>query len=393
MNRTLLSHYFTTHQNIGDILYYLLVKQFFCDEENIMHNGACSINTKTLPFLDTICALNIKTALRNSQERSHLMIGGGAIIRRNKSSSFRTSSVKYDKVEQLLTSIVKSRYTSSILETAYSSLRLPPGTIGPFLLDVGPRKSYGYVSAGFAGTMNQLSTSELESVFGNAKYVYVRDRIAYQYLRDHNISVNLHYAPDLAVLTDILLPIDFLMPHYLSFRTKARLQKKKYLLIQSNNSRINHVSQDFNLVSCISNNLDAQIIPFAMAEVHGDGDYAERFATMLDSHYCSNLTFLERIAAIAFTDFFIGTSMHGCVLSFVYGRRFLPLDPSSIKISQLVATLSESHPQSKKIVRSFSDPTDIAYSNAMYYDLLNCKQQATNMVHGLVETIKNIIVN
>jgi polysaccharide pyruvyl transferase WcaK-like protein len=393
MNGTLLSHYFSTHQNLGDILYYLLVKQLFCDEEIIIHHGACSINTKTLPFLDNICALNIKTALKNSQELSHLMIGGGAIIRRNKSSSFRTTSVKYSKVEQFLTSVVKSKYTSSILESAYSSLRLPPGTIGPFLLDVGPQKSYGYVSAGFAGTMSQLSTSELESVFGNAKYVYVRDRIAYQYLLDHNISANLYYAPDLAVLTDILLPIDSLVPHYLSFRAKVKLQKEKYLLIQSNNSRVNNILQDFNAATCIANDLDAQIIPFAMAEVHGDDDYAERFAKMLDSHYSSNLTFLERIAAIAFADFFVGTSMHGCVLSFTYGRRFLPLDPSSIKISQLVATLSESHPQSKRIVRSFSDPTSIAFSNAMYDDLLNCKQQATDMVRSLVETIRNIIVD
>lgn len=393
MKSTLLSHYFATHQNLGDILYYLLVKELFCDETKILHNGACSINSKALPFLDNVFALNIKKALKKSHERSHLVIGGGAIIRCNKSSSFRTSSAKYDRLEKVLLSIVKSRYASGILESAYSSLHLPPATIGPFLLDLGSTKSYGYVSAGFAGTMNQLNTCEIQSVFGNAKYVYVRDRIAYHYLSDHGIRDNLHYAPDLAVLTDILFSKDFLAPHYLSFKAKSELTKKKYILIQSNNLRMSNLLQDLNTATYISKDLDAQIIPFAMAEVHGDGEYAEQLSKMLDSHYSSSLTFLERLAAIAFTDFFIGTSMHGCVLSFVYGRRFLPLDPSSIKISQLVSTLSEGHPESKKIVRSFSDPTCIAYGNAMYDDLLNCKNKAADMVRSLVEIIRNIIVD
>ena len=389
----LLQHYFATHKNLGDILYYFLVKNFFCEKERIVHNGACSINRTNLPFFDYIQATNIKRALRNTQANSHLMIGGGAIIRKNSLSSFRTSSINFSTAEQFLTSRLPSRYISTILESAYSSLRLPPRTIGPFLLDLGSKKSYGYVSVGFAGTMNQLNAVQLNSVFGNAKYVYVRDRIAYQYLHNNNVRSNLLYAPDLAVLTDIIFSREFLEPHYLSFKTKVNLSKKNYVIIQSNSNRVNYLLEDVGKVSYIAKDLDAQVIPLALAEVHGDGEYAARLSMILGSHYRSDLTFFERIAAIAHATFFIGTSMHGCLLSFVYGHRFLPLDPSSIKLSQLIATLAENHPHSKKIADSFSYPTAIAYNSAMYDDLLQCKHDATANVLYLVERIKNIITD
>jgi hypothetical protein len=391
MSSILLQHYFATHKNLGDILYYFLVKNLFCDDLNITHDRVCSINAKRLPFFNQIIATNIRDALNTSQANSHLMIGGGAIIRNNKLSSFRTTSQSFHRIERMLSNISTSKLTSTACESAYASLRLPPESIGPFLLKPQPNLPYGYVSAGFGGTMKQISAEDLNSVFSEARYVYVRDRIAFDYLHKNSVTNNLYYAPDLAVLTDAVFTKDFLEPHFFSFKAKTNLVKKNYVLIQSNSNRASCLQVDCYAVTNIATNLDAQVIPLAMADVHGDSEYAQQVSTMLGSKYSSDLTFFERLAAIAYANFFIGTSMHGCLLSFVYGVRFLPLDSSSIKLSRLIATLSENHPQCNNIVDSFSFQSDIAYRKARYDDLFQCKQQAVDDVSELIVKIKNII--
>ncbi|MET3210907.1 UNVERIFIED_CONTAM: polysaccharide pyruvyl transferase WcaK-like protein [Paenibacillus sp. PvR008] len=167
----------------------------------------------------------------------------------------------------------------------------------------------------------------IKNSFTRFKVVSVRDQRASKFLSDVGISSEI--VPDLVLCISKYFSKKSLEPilESLSANNQFSFKKGEYIVFQANNNVISseEVSDIAILLNNISKSLGVPIVLISIGECLGDNELYDQLAPLLDDSYMINkkkipsLSLVDKVAILANTKGFIGSSLHGNIISYSYG--------------------------------------------------------------------------
>lgn len=177
-----------------------------------------------------------------------------------------------------------------------------------------------YNSVGGSGLKNLLEKDAIKETLKQALYLGVRDCATYQELKD----IGAHLTPDSAIILS-----DIWAKEVLKFKCRPyilSLQEKKYFVFQLNGNlektkykKIIKIIRDLSQI----NGINIVLLPLGKAMSHGDlkaMEFIDRKTNGI-TYFFRDLTLQESTWILANSCGFVGTSLHGNIVSLSYGKR------------------------------------------------------------------------
>lgn len=232
----------------------------------------------------------------NNQTYNKVFIGGGDLLR---SDDWSINEI-YNTTQLSFTSIISP--TNRLINNCY--------TIGlgvPFELDEGFAK---YV----------------KNSFNRFEKISVRDIRSQAFLAQQNIPSEI--VPDLVLSISRYFPKEDLarISKKVFERNNIWLHDQSYLIFQANDSvlQAEEIVEISELLNALSVKLQAPVILLSIGECLGDNKLYEELIPLLDNCHVidkngdPSLTLLEKVAVLATAQGFIGSSLHGNIISYSY---------------------------------------------------------------------------
>jgi len=155
-------------------------------------------------------------------------------------------------------------------------------------------------------------------------YAAVRDEISLRRLRDAGVEREVAVVPDLAFVADRLFE-PWLLEKRIGFlrATDAFPERGEAIVVQANRDYVEEAPAIAGaLRELLDRREDASVVVAETGPCHGDGEFAEALAAELGGRARRlGVAGIEDLAAaIAGSGGFVGSSLHGNILAFVYGR-------------------------------------------------------------------------
>lgn len=168
----------------------------------------------------------------------------------------------------------------------------------------------------------------VKTILEQVDYLSVRDIYSKELLEKCNIENTINVTVDSVVGIKEVYPVAVLHETYRQLIEKNLIPQNKYIVLQINHSNFNP-EQYLNLkylVESISQNTCYEICFMPIGYEHNDNVALEKLSQLCDCKvYLPNVKLCpqEMIAIISNSSFFIGTSLHGAVISYAYGVKFM----------------------------------------------------------------------
>lgn len=353
----ILRHYCAADmENFGDVLYGLLVSAL-----SNRRSGRQSI-IENFGFIAGPAALrggfdvqSIRKLFRPDTMAGPLMIGGGDILRLDDEAVGSCYQGRYRELVDNRPSecapilVGKSADGRHSMTITYGGLRpkpspkwfhqsyMPP-TRGAFLLSPGncpAASAVAYVSAGVPFHISPIDAPAVRPIFDAASGIWVRDELSRDKLLAAGVTREIVVAPDLAVLTEALIPRESLQRVAMTELQRMGLDGDEgYLCFQVNSTGTNFLDSITQSLHELSRNTGMPVVLLPLGFCHGDREILQKIHRRLPetTRYADVGTVHEMLALIAWSKGFAGVSMHGNIVAFSYGVPpvFAPLDVEKI---------------------------------------------------------------
>lgn len=291
--------------NLGDLLFPLVFQEiikdicYSLDEEYQIVIFSPNCDGYEATYTDQI---EVRDLLEFDQHSfDHVFIGGGDLLRSDDWSINRLY-----KMNNL-------SFTSILSPTNKSINNLNTLGIGvPFELDEGFAK---YICNSFKRFQN----------------ISVRDSMSRKYLIQQNIEAEI--VPDIVVSISKYFPKEIMQIHLQDVlkRNGYSFLPTEYIVFQANDT----VFQDGEVITMgamlneLSSQLNVPIVLLSIGECLGDNELFGQLSPLLDNYYIfdkgrdPSLKLIEKVSILANAGGFIGSSLHGNIISYSYGIPFL----------------------------------------------------------------------
>jgi len=161
----------------------------------------------------------------------------------------------------------------------------------------------------------------LAEILEERPYLSVRDEASLQRVRAIGVTREIAVVPDPCFLLPRVLPPDALEAQRRRLREEGALPEGPYLALQGNARSIPLASAVAEAVGSLLDDLGAETVLVETGPIHGDARFADALERLLPGPVCRMAGGTADLAAtIAGAEGFVGTSLHGSVTAFAYGR-------------------------------------------------------------------------
>ena len=152
-------------------------------------------------------------------------------------------------------------------------------------------------------------------------YLSVRDEASLERLRAIGVTREIAVVPDPCLLLPRVLPPDALETRRRRLRKEGVLPEGPYLAVQGNARSVPLAAGVAQAVRQLLDDLEAEAVLVETGPIHGDARFAEALERLLPGSTRRAAAGTADLAAtIAGAEGFVGTSLHGSVTAFAYGR-------------------------------------------------------------------------
>lgn len=202
-------------------------------------------------------------------------------------------------------------------------------SIGHYIInsdDLPGKTSVIYCSCGGKSRFPASAKEQIKAAFDRAKFIYVRDEIVEKSLLDCGVENDIHAAPDLIVALS-----DFFDPEVEARKGRKILEgngvniERRVLVFQSYPMDDLATTQIVEQLKLYSQRHEAEIVLMPIGYCHGDHTYLQSLMQLSEGtfKYIPVNSIFDMISVIAASDVFFGTSMHGNITAFSFGKPFL----------------------------------------------------------------------
>jgi polysaccharide pyruvyl transferase WcaK-like protein len=189
--------------------------------------------------------------------------------------------------------------------------------LGP---DVEERCAVAWNAVGIPYDFTPEEEARVRKAVGGRTYVSVRDEGSARRLEAAGVGGEVEVVPDPAVLVDRCFAPEALDRRLAYLRSMSWLPEEgAYLLVQGNAALLPFVPE---LAEALRAAIDMPIVTIPVGACHGDADFATGLGDAIGPnarHLPLELTMEDIVAAIRGAAGFVGSSLHGNIVSFVYG--------------------------------------------------------------------------
>ena len=350
-------------ENFGDLLFANILEKYFAeyDIDLFSPRGKCEKPFEKDKYVYSIDDLEDQC---REKEYQALIIGGGDIIR----SDVQATSV-YDERKSISfelwakTILIGNKYDIPILFNA-------PGV--PFDFDENMQKVAGEL---------------LES----CRYLSVRDSNSAKYLNQCTSKV-INVVPDTVLTINNLYSKIDMKIYREQLREKFGLPlDENYIVVQHNCCNIDdeYYIEQLKKVVCHINGKGLKVVLLPIGYVHKDILFLEKLYSADETNQIlvkEKLTPVEIVAILAGSAGYVGTSMHGAVISYAYEKFAICINTSNYsKITGLLKNLDHSEWEAKNIT-DVEKMFDDIYNKPVKYDLA-IKTEIINHFNRMKEII------
>ncbi len=324
MHKKILLYGATDRNNYGDLLFPIIIEKELhniCDEE--LAFSSCAISESDLTNIGAKTTKGLKYFYRNTRD-SIVIVVGGEVLQANWATLHYFLGTKinyvYNFVEKLLPNYSKK------VNKLISLIVLRPKNYYPFVLSKKALKikKVIYNSVGGSSSVKSYSNRML-SLLAESDYFSIRNKPAYDILHEKVESVKL--VPDTAVIMSKYYPKASLKKHLSSALTSGA---SKYIFVQINKG---YLGQDIDTFTSeldkLSEELKCKLVlcPIGIAAGHEDPFALD----VLNSRLKCNAILIkepdieEIMAHIAYSELYIGTSLHGVITAMSFCVPYLGL--------------------------------------------------------------------
>jgi len=286
--------------NFGDLLFPFIIEHYYGSSfKKILH---CSPTGEPNNWLDSKSTNTILDSICRDEEYC-LLIGGGNIV-----SFSRATAIQY------LISELHIKYV------------YPSFSILPLLLFKKYNIHYAFNSVGVRNIDNKYKKI-LNFVICNSTYVSCRDVNSRDNLLDCGIIKPINVSVDSAFQIDKVFSKQYLTDkYYTDIVYKYNLNKKsKKIVFHINNKYLkNDIGYLINFITLITKTYDIHPIFIALGPCHNDNSilqYLPESIKAISTIIDRPTSIVDIIAILAYADYYIGSSMHGGLVSLVYGNK------------------------------------------------------------------------
>lgn len=179
---------------------------------------------------------------------------------------------------------------------------------------------------------NPEQISKVKLLLNGVNYCSVRDAESKRLLEGCGVNVPIEVFPDTAFLTNTLYSDELLENafHKVS-AVYTNLESGKYVLFQFNSLDPKYSAEAYvEMIRRVSQMLEMQVILFPIGYVHEDMDCLKKILENDMEHRFllieQKMTLLEMTAVLAHAGYFIGTSLHGNLISYLYDVPSIAVD-------------------------------------------------------------------
>jgi polysaccharide pyruvyl transferase WcaK-like protein len=209
--------------------------------------------------------------------------------------------------------------------------------LGPFFLDPDrfPDDAVlGYASCGAPDPFDEEHHAVIRTALEAAALIWVRDPFTVRRLRDTGYEGRLQVAPDVAVMTGDLVPREELAAQSVTRHAKRWRRDKPYVCFQMSAAHLGSAAAMAEGLVAFRRRSGIDVLLLPLAETHGDRgalrDVAAATNNALEPPRSWSPDATLRLLANATG--FVGSSMHGAIVSWSYGVPFLTLPIEGTKI-------------------------------------------------------------
>jgi hypothetical protein len=348
-----IGHFVDCPENYGDLLYPVVF-------EKIISGMGVNTLLERYSFLEgeaPLCAgYQVRSIQRllvceNQKIPKVLVIGGGEILRasQNKESAYLSLYLKrglplplFFRQKHYLYSICRRVFSGSYLYRIFRRIfrisyfnkffarrYMNYPSVGPYIInpkDINKEIPVIYCSCGGGNSFPFAIRKKVKAAFEQSRFVYLRDEITRDRLIECGVKKDMHVAPDLIIALSDYFNIDEESRKGRKILAKYGVSvNRKVLLFQSfpvDEAATEEIIHQLNL--CIEQ-YDVEIGLLPLGYCHNDHIFLHKL------EQCSKGAFkylpirpvFDMLSVISASDFFIGTSMHGNITAFSYGKPFL----------------------------------------------------------------------
>lgn len=315
--------------NYGDLLFPIITKTVLSNYTAIDFKNYALIKSDLSSFGAMPTKSYKKLELENNKN-SIIIIGGGHVM-------FSQWNTLYGHINKFYLNSKKNK----VFNWIYPRFNFPrilftkSKTISPFA----PYHLQGklvYLSVG-GNYVNHESDINIRAMLQSTALLSVRDEMLYDQLVQYRFNV--FKVPDTAILISKLFPIEDLVDK-ISNKLDFKINEK-YIIIQIGLHKGPIDKKSFVHNINIFKNMGFKILcmPIGLAADHEDYKTLKQIMKLdkdWEYYYPSNI--YEIMYLIAKADWFLGTSLHGCITAFSYNTPFIPLNKKVKKLDNYTKT-------------------------------------------------------
>ncbi|MCM1100400.1 MAG: glycoside hydrolase family 99-like domain-containing protein [Clostridium sp.] len=294
-------------ENFGDLLFPVVLETYLRNRGYEVNLYPFSPQECDMPFFEDRHVYSVKDmhAFLRSHTVDAIVIGGGDLIR--------------------LDSRIGKSYTDRL---EANSLWTYPIILGN-IMEIPVVFNCPGVPFEFNGTNQKLVKCLLDRV----AYISVRDEYSKKYLQECNLNRPVTVSADTVAGVKELYPDDYIDTVFAALRQRISLPESEYMVIQINNSTFSAeqllILKEF--IERVHREYRYQLVFMPIGYEHDDDIALESLRNICDCDIVlpdsrtQKLSPEEMTAIIKHAAFFAGTSLHGAIVSYVYGTKFMEI--------------------------------------------------------------------
>ncbi|HEX8282719.1 MAG TPA: polysaccharide pyruvyl transferase family protein [Pyrinomonadaceae bacterium] len=335
--------------NYGDLLYPVVFRRALAGRDPRLSLSAYSPLAGDAPHAAGFATGDARTLFEPARARagdggdadvSGLVVGGGDILRtdagtlaahyvRDGRTGLRREVGAFGSLRYRALRRLSAWRAERFRARAFARRRLGYASPGPFLIDPARLPGGGavcYLSCGVPHDFAPAERDEVARVFERARFVYLRDEQSAEKLRRCGVRRELRVAPDLVVLIGGQLGRE-------TEAAKGRALLKRLgvsadapvLCFQSMPYPGFDAGEVARQLALYRERTRAEVVLLPLGRCHGDGEFLRLVQTAAGGAFkLADVDQLsDAVSVIAACDLFAGTSLHGNVTAFSFGRPHL----------------------------------------------------------------------
>lgn len=327
-------------ENFGDLLFPTVLKAQFNDIEIDLFSP---LGNMKKPFEEDIFVFSIKDLEEKCKTEKYqlIVIGGGDLIRvqRNIAASYVSDFYACTSIWQMPI-IIGKKYQIPVIFNA-----------------VGVPMEFGFSEK----KMTRL-------LLNNVDYLSVRDHFSKLFLMECGLD-NVEVVPDTAFIIPEIYKKNELIPIKTKLVKEHKIPDEKYIVFQHNTINDEDTVYLKTVLNKLCDKYKKQILLLPIGYVHKDIKFMEKLIDTDNNGiflYREKLSPKEMCAVLSCSDGYIGTSMHGAIISYAYGKNIVSINTARLtkitgfleNIDQKNAEVNDISQLEDVIKKQFEDKND-----------------------------------